>query len=105
MSTEIVFSSGDTSDPIPTVVLYGELADAFETPCSLSVHDAGGRIVIGEAGIVLSLLFDEGDNPVSVLADISPDAELRHVAALCRVVRKLGWDFWPPSPAGGRVKA
>lgn len=93
MSTEIVFSSACDSDPIPTVVLYGELVDALDTPCSLDVHDEGGRIVLDGANITLSLIFDGDDNPVSVLADIAPGAELDDVAALCRVFQKLGWDF------------
>jgi len=37
---------------------------------------------LDEAGIVLSLIFDEDDNPVSVLADISSDADPRRRRAV-----------------------
>jgi len=93
MHSEIIFRSSDNSDPIPTVELYRELADALETPCSLDMHDEGGQLVLSEAGIALSLIFDEADNPVTVVAEISPDAETQHVAKLCQVFQKLGWDF------------
>lgn len=93
MPSEIVFNSGDDSHPIPTEELYQELADALGTPCRLDVYDAGGRLVLREAGIVLSLIFDEVGNPVTVLAELSRHTKIQHVAKLCQVFQKLGWDF------------
>ena len=93
MPSEIIFHCGDNSDPIPTEELYRALVDAMETPCRLEVHEAGGRMVLSDVGIVLSLIFDEVDNPVTVLAVVSPDVDLHHVAQLCLVFQKLGWDF------------
>ena len=93
MASEIIFHSGEDCDPIPTAELYSQLVDAFETPCSLDVHEAGGQLVLSEVGIALSLIFDEIGNPITALADVSHDAEIDHISLLCRVFRDMGWEF------------
>ena len=93
MASEIIFHSGEDCDPIPTAELYSQLVDAFDTPCSIDVHEAGGQLVLTEIDIVLSLIFDEIGNPITVVAEASHDAEIERISLLCRVFRDLGWEF------------
>ncbi len=92
MPSEIIFLSVDDSRPIPTEELYQQLVGVFETPWSLGVHETGGQLVLSEVGIVLSLIFDEIGNPVTVVAEIPHDARVEHVSLLCGVFRDMGWE-------------
>lgn len=93
MPSEIIFHSGEDCDPIPTAELYRQLVDAFDTSCSLDMHESGAQLALSEIGIVLSLIFDEIGNPITALAEISHDAEIEHISLLCRVFQDMGWEF------------
>lgn len=88
MPSELAFHAVKDARPVSTQELYQQLFDALETTGSLD--EAAGKLVLDEVGIVVSLIFDERAF-VRAVAEISHDAQLKHISRLSQVFRDMGW--------------
>lgn len=90
MPSELIFCCvGDTV--ISEAELGQKLAEGLGIPDSDVLHEGGGRLVLGQTGIAVSLDLDENHNPSVATATISHKAKVQHVTRLCNTFRAMGW--------------
>lgn len=92
VSTHLLFHPGGRATARSAEELRRGLADHMGAPCSVSVHNGTESLCVRDAGIDLKLAFGENGELSGAETHLSYNLEVKHVTALFKAFRELGWN-------------
>jgi len=93
MFNEFFFCPGDEALAASAEDLQRELVAELGSPHTVHLHEGGTRLQLVDFGITLTLTAEQNGNVLCAATVIPASTDIRHVVAMCRAFRDLGWEF------------